>query len=136
MPAGFEALSSVSTVDLPFEEDVLNNRYNLKAWWRYLEFKSTARARDRNVLHERALKELPGSYKLWRHYLSERMDQVRSRPITDKFYEAVNNVFERSLVFMHKVGRLRCDAMYQLLADLTRLAVGRCLASGSCISSS
>jgi pre-mRNA-splicing factor SYF1 len=94
---------TISASDVPFEEDVFNNRYNLKAWLRYLEFKSTSRARERNLLHERALKELPGSYKLWKQYLTERIEQIKLRPITDKFYDAVNHVFERSLVFMHKV---------------------------------
>ena len=43
------------------------------------------------------------SYKLWNNYLKLRRKQVRSKCIIDSVYEDVNNTFERSLVFMHKV---------------------------------
>jgi pre-mRNA-splicing factor SYF1 len=51
--------------DLPFEEDVMRNIYDFRSWWRYLQFKGDAPTRIRFMLYERALKELPGSYKLW-----------------------------------------------------------------------
>jgi pre-mRNA-splicing factor SYF1 len=51
--------------DLPFEEDLLRNPYSVKAWWRYLEHKRTASRTVRNLIYERALKEIPGSYKIW-----------------------------------------------------------------------
>ena len=53
-------------------------------------------------MFERALKELPGSYKLWYNYLRVRRKQMKGRCVTDPGYDAVNNCFERSLVFMHK----------------------------------
>ncbi len=43
------------------------------------------------------------SYKLWYNYLKLRRSQVIGRCITDPAYEDVNNAFERSIVFMHKV---------------------------------
>jgi pre-mRNA-splicing factor SYF1 len=43
------------------------------------------------------------SYKLWYNYLKLRRKQIRSKCIIDSAYEEVNNTFERSLVFMHKV---------------------------------
>jgi pre-mRNA-splicing factor SYF1 len=43
------------------------------------------------------------SYKLWYNYLKLRRRQVKGRCVTDPSYEDVNNAFERSLVFMHKV---------------------------------
>ena len=46
---------------------------------------------------------LYSSYKLWNTYLKLRRKQVRSKSIIDPVYEDVNNTFERSLVFMHKV---------------------------------
>lgn len=51
--------------DIPFEEDILRNPYSVKAWWRYLEHKRTAPRAVRNMVYERALKEIPGSYKIW-----------------------------------------------------------------------
>lgn len=43
------------------------------------------------------------SYKLWYNYLKLRRKQVKGKCITDPAFEEVNNAFERSLVFMHKV---------------------------------
>ena len=46
---------------------------------RYIEFKSSSPKRQRNLVYERALKELPGSYKLWYNYLKLRRKQVKGR---------------------------------------------------------
>lgn len=43
------------------------------------------------------------SYKLWYGYLKLRRKQVRGHPVSDPCYEEVNNAFERSLAWMHKV---------------------------------
>ena len=66
-----------SEADLLYEEDILRNAYSLKYWVRYIEAKKSAPLRTRNLLAERALKYLPGSYKLWRPYLADRMKQVK-----------------------------------------------------------
>merc|ERR1719431_311476 len=62
-----------------------------------------------NLVFERALKELPGSYKLWYNYLKVRRKQMKNRVVTDPSYDAVNNCFERALVFMHKMPRIWID---------------------------
>merc|ERR1719264_282067 len=62
-----------------------------------------------NLVFERALKELPGSYKLWYNYLKVRRKQMKGRCVTDPGYDEVNNCFERSLVFMHKMQRIWMD---------------------------
>ena len=95
-----------SEADLLYEEDILRNAYSLKYWVRYLEAKQRAPARQRNLIAERALKYLPGSYKIWRKYLTDRCKQVRNLPPDDPAVEAVNRVFERALVYMHKMPRL------------------------------
>ena len=57
-----------------------------------------------NQIYERALKELPGSYKLWYAYLRTRREQLKSTCISNnQAFEDVNNSHERALVFMHKV---------------------------------
>ena len=61
------------------------------------------------MLYERALKQLPGSYKLWHAYLKLRMAQVSSLSVLDPAVKEVNNCFERSLVFMHKMPRIWLD---------------------------
>merc|ERR1719270_1877874 len=59
-----------------------------------------------NLVFERALKELPGSYKLWYNYLKVRRKQMKGRCVTDPGYDAVNSCFERSLVWMLKLKSL------------------------------
>ena len=53
-----------SDEDLLYEEELLRNPYSLKMWWRYLEARKEAPAKRRYLLFERALKALPGSYKV------------------------------------------------------------------------
>ena len=64
------ALSSLGTClqddDLLYEEELLRNPYSLRMWWRYLEARQKAPVRRRTLLYERALKALPGSYKVCR----------------------------------------------------------------------
>lgn len=57
---------------------------------------------------ERAVRHLPGSYKLWRYYLLDRVKQVRDLCVTDAKVEAVNDTFERALVFMNKMPKIWC----------------------------
>ena len=51
--------------DLPYEEEILRNAYSVKHWMRYVEHKKNASKHVLNQVFERALKQLPGSYKLW-----------------------------------------------------------------------
>ena len=92
--------------DLLFEEDVLRNSYSLKYWVRYIDAKQRAPARQRNMIAERALKYLPGSYKIWRPYLADRRKQVKNMAPDHPAIEAVNRVHERALVYMHKMPRI------------------------------
>ncbi|XP_018799467.1 PREDICTED: pre-mRNA-splicing factor SYF1 [Bactrocera latifrons] len=95
--------------DVPYEEEILRNAYSVKHWLRYIEHKSKAPNCGVNIVYERALKELPGSYKIWYNYLRTRRKQVRGRPLNDPMYDEVNNTFERALVFMHKMPRIWMD---------------------------
>ena len=105
-----DALLSVKCVieeeDLPFEEEILRNPHSLKAWLRYIDSRKEAIPSKLNMLYERALKELPGSYKLWYLYLRNLLKQVRGRCVTDPKHDQVSNCFERALVFMHKMPRI------------------------------
>ncbi|XP_046441080.1 pre-mRNA-splicing factor syf1 homolog [Daphnia pulex] len=95
--------------DLAYEEEILRNPYSVKHWLRYCEFKKDAPPVVVNLIYERALKEMPGSYKLWYSYLCLRRKQTKGRCITDPLYEDANNTFERALVFMHKMPRIWMD---------------------------
>ena len=65
--SGLESLLP-SDEDLLYEEELLRNPYSLKMWWRYLEARKEAPTQKRHLLYERALKALPGSYKVCMHY--------------------------------------------------------------------
>ncbi len=53
-----------SQEDLLYEEELLRNPYSLKMWVRYIQARQDAPAKRRYLLYERALKSLPGSYKV------------------------------------------------------------------------
>ncbi|KAJ6852087.1 pre-mRNA-splicing factor SYF1 [Iris pallida] len=124
-PAPAEAISSdlyPSEDDLPYEEEILRNPFSLKLWWRYLIARSRSPFAKRSVIYERALKALPGSYKLWHAYLRERLDLVRPLPVSHPAYASLNNTFERALVTMHKMPRIWTLYLHSLTAQrlLTR----------------
>uniref|UniRef100_A0A8C5WMC7 Pre-mRNA-splicing factor SYF1 n=1 Tax=Leptobrachium leishanense TaxID=445787 RepID=A0A8C5WMC7_9ANUR len=102
--------------DLQYEEEILRNPYSVKCWLRYIECKLNGPVHALNMVYERALKELPGSYKLWYAYLRQRRKQVKRKCITDLAFEEVNNCHERALVFMHKMPRIWMDYC-QFLVD-------------------
>ncbi|XP_058749791.1 uncharacterized protein LOC131622765 [Vicia villosa] len=109
-----------SEYDLVYEEELLRNPFSLKSWWRYLIALSHSPFSKRFIIYERALKALPGSYKLWHAYLCERLQIVRSYPIilphsktlndtsecTHPQFKILNDTFERALITMHKMPRI------------------------------
>ncbi|RWS06759.1 pre-mRNA splicing factor Syf1-like protein [Dinothrombium tinctorium] len=121
--------------DIAFEEDILRNAFSVKHWLRFVEHKKNAKCTSQaiNMVYERALRELPGSYKLWKSYLDFRREQVKTLSIVSKEYKDVNNCFERALVFMHKMPRIWLDycqfLMNQMLITKTRRTFDRCLQS-------
>jgi hypothetical protein len=50
--------------DLLYEDELLRNPFSLKMWWRYIQARTDGAAKKRYLLYERALKSLPGSYKV------------------------------------------------------------------------
>ncbi|PSC72105.1 Pre-mRNA-splicing factor SYF1 [Micractinium conductrix] len=92
--------------DLLYEEELLRNPYALRMWLRYLDARKGANPRKRYLLFERAVNALPGSYKLWHAYLSERLLAVRGLAPNHPSVEALNNTFERAMVSMHKMPRI------------------------------
>ncbi|KAK1327238.1 hypothetical protein QJS10_CPA01g01081 [Acorus calamus] len=92
--------------DLQYEEEILRNPFTLKLWWRYLIACSSSPFKKRSLIYERAVKALPGSYKLWHAYLTERTRSARSNPVNHPCWSSLNNAFERALVTMHKMPRI------------------------------
>jgi pre-mRNA-splicing factor SYF1 len=125
MPISRKATGSsfaVAESDLPFEEDILRNPFSVKSWQRLIDHKVQSKAPKAaiNLVYERAVKELPGSYKLWYNYLKLRQRQVRRKHVTDPIFEEVNNAFERALVFLNKMPRIWLDYC-QFLMDQKRI---------------
>lgn len=94
---------------VPFEDDVSRNPYNVKSWWGYLQAKHLTSPLDRYTVYERALLLLPRSYKLWHGYLEERGQSLEHKCVTSEMYAVVLDVFERSLIHMHKMPRIWLD---------------------------
>lgn len=95
------------------EEDLLKNPFNLKGWMRYIDRKRDSPMETVHFIYERAIKELPGSYKLWKLYLDLRRVQLQKQSRSEmneeirvQMQQDVNHCYERALVFMHKVGSL------------------------------
>lgn len=114
MPSFPESLLP-SEQDLLYEEEILRNPFHIKAWLRYLDARKDAPVKKRFLIFERALKALPGSYKLWHAYLIERRTSVRGLSLAHPSWEALNNTFERALVTMHKMPRIWLDFLQHLL---------------------
>ena len=68
-------------VDFGLEEEVARNPFSVKSWWAYITAKQGASDSTRFALYERAVKALPGSYKLWLAYLQDRRKAVSAGPI-------------------------------------------------------
>lgn len=113
--------------DFPYEEEVIRNPYNVKSWLRYIEFKNSWFAdktseykrqhidevRRRylclDITYERALRVLPGSYKLWHTYLDARVRRVQNAKPQSAAVNAVISAFERGLMYMSKMPRIWLD---------------------------
>ncbi|KAK2510615.1 hypothetical protein Q9233_017573, partial [Columba guinea] len=95
--------------EVPHEEELLRNPFSVRCWLRYAQARGTGPRHRLNMLYERALRQLPGSYKLWYRYLRLRRLQVKGRCPTDPAFEEANAVHERALVFMHKMPRIWLD---------------------------
>lgn len=91
--------------DMQYEEDCIRNPYSLKSWSRYIEHKTKFCSNWVAIylVYERALKQLPGSYKLWHTYLKLRRLHLKNKCINDPEYEEVNGVYDRALAYMNKV---------------------------------
>ncbi|THX66269.1 pre-mRNA-splicing factor syf1, partial [Aureobasidium pullulans] len=99
----------VTDNDVIYEQDILRNPANIRAWLDYANFKrQTGSLLDQAFVLERACNSLPRSYKLWKLYLDLRVTHLRSRnPARHATeYQKVNALFERALVLLNKMPRI------------------------------
>jgi hypothetical protein len=95
----------IAEEDIPYEEELIRNPFTLKPWLHYLQHKTDRPLHEKVFVLERACRELPGSYKLWKMYLDLRtrhVDGLNPAKYEDE-YEKVNDAFERALVLLNKV---------------------------------
>lgn len=112
----------ISDRDIPFEDDIVRSPHSLKTWLRYLNEKQNRFAHEKQTLplvfiYERACRQFPGSYKLWKTYLDFRVSLLKGVDPA-KFsaeYAKVNDCFARSLVILHKMPRLWTDYLEHLM---------------------
>ncbi|KAL0074642.1 putative Pre-mRNA-splicing factor syf1 [Phycomyces blakesleeanus] len=97
--------------DIPYEEELLRNPYSLRSWLRYVDHKRNGTLAELCFIYERAIKELPGSYKLWKQYLDlRRLKLSGMSPARFKAqYASVNSCYERALVLLNKMPRIWLD---------------------------
>lgn len=101
-------------MDIPFEEDLLGpGQYDIRTWLRYIEAKRLeCLEKDDDDwtlldpvewLYERAVKVLPGSFKLWYGYLQYRLGKQQPSRLHLLY---TKNVFERATLALPRMPRL------------------------------
>lgn len=81
-------------------------KFNFKFWWAKLTAIHDRSYKERAAIFLRALKHLPGSYKLWHHFLTESVAHCEGKCLISASFVTVNSLFDRCLVFMHKMPRV------------------------------
>ncbi|KAM3194036.1 hypothetical protein ACQJBY_070597 [Aegilops geniculata] len=124
----------VSADDVAYEEDVLRDPFSLSGWLRYLSARRAAPPAKRAAIYERALRALPGSYKLWHAYLTELGDAARALPVTHAAHAGLNAAFERALAAgMSRMPRVwhtyASSLLHQRLLTRARRVLDRALRS-------
>ncbi|KAI9487355.1 MAG: pre-mRNA splicing factor Syf-1 [Benjaminiella poitrasii] len=101
----------ITELDIPYEEELLRNPYSLRPWLQYIEHKRLGEFNELCFVFERALKELPGSYKLWKQYLDIRRDKLKGLNAVrhQQAYQHVITLYERALVLLNKMPRIWLD---------------------------
>jgi pre-mRNA-splicing factor SYF1 len=124
----FDKIIKISD-DYKYEEEILMRPFELNSWWNYIQAKKDEDINAINLIYERALNKIPGSYKLWHSYLETRIQQVEKKCIDE--WEEVNEVFERSLVTMHKMPLIWIEYIKFLIKQRkitkTRMIINRSL---------
>jgi len=114
----------IAEEDIAYEEELIRNPYQLSPWLRYMQHKTDRPIHEKVFVLERACRDLPGSYKLWKMYLDLRvrhLDGLNPAKYEEE-YDKVNDAFERALVLLNKVSRSGARGNC------------RCRGYGSCIS--
>ncbi|KAJ6184556.1 hypothetical protein N7519_005857 [Penicillium mononematosum] len=99
----------ITDQDIIYEQDLLRDATSVKPWLAYIEFKQqNGTLYEQAFVMERACKQLPRSYKLWKMYLEFRTEHLKGRNPTvyRAEYQKVNALFERALILLNKMPRI------------------------------
>ncbi|PIG87158.1 pre-mRNA-splicing factor syf1 [Aspergillus arachidicola] len=99
----------IADQDTVYEQDLLRDTGSIKPWLAYIEYKQQhGTLYEQAFVMERACKQLPRSYKLWKMYLEFRTKHLKGRnpTIYRAEYQKVNALFERALILLNKMPRI------------------------------
>ncbi|OQD74929.1 hypothetical protein PENDEC_c009G05572 [Penicillium decumbens] len=99
----------ITDQDTVYEQDLLRDAGSVKPWLAYIEWKQQhGTLYEQAFIMERACRQLPRSYKLWKMYLEFRMKHLKGRNPTvyRAEYLKVNALFERALILLNKMPRI------------------------------
>jgi len=86
------------------EEWAITNAYSQREWWDTIQVITSFK--DKSRVFEQALGYVPGSYKLWHHYLEAARAYVRESNPKPEWFEIVNQLHERALKFQFSRPRI------------------------------
>ena len=112
--------------------DNIQNPYNFKSWWDTLSSSKEAPFSIRKKIYQVSLHYLPGSYKIWYHYLEEEREYAKKNyTLPNPHYEEVNKIHEQALIYMLKMPMIWVKyiqfLMEQNLVTKTRLVLNKSL---------
>ncbi|KAJ5227011.1 Pre-mRNA-splicing factor syf1, partial [Penicillium citrinum] len=99
----------ITDQDTVYEQDLLRDAGSVKPWLAYIEFKQQhGTLYEQAFIMERACRQLPRSYKLWKMYLEFRTKHLKGRNPTvyRAEFQKVNALFERALILLNKMPRI------------------------------
>ena len=106
---GNQSLFLISSDDVVYEQDILREPSSVKPWLTYSNHKHRSGSLHEQVfVLERACRQLPRSYKLWKMYLELRMKHLRNMNAATHISEfsKVNALFERALILLNKMPKI------------------------------
>ena len=98
-----------SSDDIVYEQDILRDPGSIKPWLVYVDYKHQhGTLLEQAFVLERACRQLPRSYKLWKMYLELRMKHLRNKNAASHSveYAKVNGLFERALILLNKMPKI------------------------------
>ena len=98
-----------SADDVVYEQDILRDPGSIKPWLLYVDYKyQHGTLLEQAFVLERACRQLPRSYKLWKMYLELRTKHLRNKnpAIHSDKYAKVNGLFERALILLNKMPKI------------------------------